>query len=289
MFTSGDLWAGVALPAGITFLVLLAAWRLTRRRMTARECRTWAGPLAVSTGFAAGYAAMFSWPALPPQDVIEWLPWLALPVAILGTWEAWQGPSLTARTATAAIVVPLAVGLIAWPLLARTTGHDEIGPLLLASVALLGFAWLLGGEELVGRLSAARFAMLHLTALIFASAALAISGSLLLAQIGLLLAATQMGALLAHGVLGRAGQARGVALVIGALYGGLLWYGTLYADLSRLCALLLLVAPQTAWLSIEMPRLFSSLRRAGVQVACVALVGGAALLLAWAASPAGEL
>jgi hypothetical protein len=217
------------------------------------------------------------------------LPWLTLPVAILGTWEAWQGPSLTVRTATAAIVVPLAVGLIAWPLLARTTGHDQIGSLVLASAALAGFAWMLGGEELAGRISAARFAMLHLTALIFASATLAISGSLLLAQIGLLLAATQIGALIAHGVLGRAGQARGVALVTGVLYGGLLWYGTLYADLSRVSALLLFGAPQTAWLSIEMPRLFSSLRRTSVQVAGVALAGGAALLLAWAMSPAGEL
>lgn len=285
MFTAGDIWAGVALPGGVSALVLLVAWRLTRRRISAGECRTWAGPLAVALGFVAGYAAMFPWPAMPPHDVIEWLPWLALPLAALGTLEAWGGPSLSIRTIAAAIFSPFTVGLVAWPLLAPTS----VGPWLLAGVTLLAFVCLMTGEELAGRVSAARFSSIQLAALLPASATLALSGSLWLAQIALVLAATQAGAFAAQAVLGRAGQARGVALVVGVLYGGLLWSGWLYAELSSYCALLLFLAPQAAWLTIELPRQFSSLRRAGIQIGCVALLAGAALALAWAGSPPGAL
>lgn len=289
MFTAGDIWAGVAVPAGVSALVLLAAWRLTRRRMSARECRTWAGPLALSLGFVAGYAAMFPWPALPPHDVVEWLPWVALPLGALGTLEAWGGPSLTVRTIAAAIISPLGVGLVAWPLLDRASGAGAMGPWLLAGATLLGFVGLMSSEELAGRISAARFSAIQLAALLPGCATLAVAGSMLLAQIALVLAATQTGSLVAHSVLGRAGQARGAALVLGGLYGSVLWYGRLYGELSSLCALLLFVASQAAWLTVEMPRRFTSLRRAGVQMGCVALTAVAALVLAWSGAPAGKL
>lgn len=287
MFTARDIWAGVVLPGGVSALVLLVAWRLTRRRISACECRTWAAPLAVALGFAGGYAALLPWPAMPPHDVVEWLPWLAPPLAVLGTLEAWRGPSLSIRTTAAAIFSPLTVGLIAWPLLAR--GESSVGPWLLAGVTLLAFIWLMTVEELAGRVSAARFSAIQLAALLPASATLALSGSMWLAQIALVLAATQAGAFAAQVVLGRAGQARGAALVVGVLFGGLLWYGWLYSNLSTLCAALLFLAPQITWLTIELPRQFSSLRRAGVQVGCVALLAVAALVLAWAGAPAGEL
>jgi hypothetical protein len=287
MFTARDLCAGVALPAGLSCLVLLVAWRLTRRRMSAYRSRSWAGPLAVGLGFVAGFAALFAWPELPPRDVVEWLAWLAMPLALAGTVEAWGGPSLLVRTIAAAAFSPLVVVLLAKPLLGRATVDGGVTSWQLATAAWLGLACLMTAGQLAQRVSAARFSAIQAATLVPASATLALAGSAWLGQMALLLAATQVGVLAAQAIFGRAALATGIALPLGVMFGGLLWYGCFYSNLSIWCALLLYLAPQIAWLSLEWPRQFSSMRRVGLQVASVALVACAALLLAWVNAPRG--
>jgi len=280
MLTSYEAWAGIALPAAVTALALIAGWRVGRRRLSASASRSYAGPLAVGLGFVAGYAALFEWPALPPHESLEWLPWCALPLAACGMFEA-ASPSLGARVLAASAWSPLIVTLIGWPLV----GGAGLSAWAAAGITLALFSLVIASEELANRVSAARLGAMYLAVALLASATLTISGSLRLGQIALVLAATQAGALIARPLLGRAGEGRGVSLVFYVLLTGLLGYGWLFSELSAASAALLLTAPQVGWLAIDSPRHFSSRRRAVMQVAVVALVAGLSLALAWWHAP----
>ena len=91
MFTWGDFLAGAVLPAAVTGGLLLAGWRLARWKYSARDSRTWVGPVAVAAGFMAGYLALFGWPGIPPHDAIDWLLPLAVPLGALGLLDSYFG------------------------------------------------------------------------------------------------------------------------------------------------------------------------------------------------------
>lgn len=73
---------GVGVPIGIAVVMLAAFVRPWRR--TSRTARSWVAGAAVSAAFAGAYAALFGWPSPPPPESWQWLPYLLLPVAILG-------------------------------------------------------------------------------------------------------------------------------------------------------------------------------------------------------------
>ncbi len=287
MFSAYDLGAAVALPCGLTALVVFAGWRLTRRRLAARASRTWTGPLATAAGFVAGYAATAGWPALPPGDSLGWLIWLALAVAALGTQIARHDQSTVLPWAGALLVAPLGIWLLAGPLVRQSDA--VLGPVVIGAAVMLGVAGLASGELLAERSSAARLAGIQGVSACLSGATLAVSGSLHLAQLATVLAATQLGCVLAHGALGRAGQGRGTALIFSTLHGGLLWYAYMFAALNSASAVACWLAPQAAWLAHQSPRQFSRWRRVIAQLALVALTACAALAWAWHLSPADAI
>jgi hypothetical protein len=280
MFTVNDLWAGVARPLVLTAATVVIAAHITRRRFTARDSRSWAGPLAVGIGFAGGYWSLFGWGGFPPLDASEWLLFLTLPLVILGTLDSLLHVGLPGTLLTTVVAAPSAMLLLSWPLV---KSHDTFQPdaLLLTVVAsALTVGWIVAMDALAARVSAARLSAILLVAAAPASVALGLSGSQRLAQIGGALAATQAGAMVAHLGLGHAGVGRGSMLVSGVLYAGLLLCGHVYAQLTLVNAVLLFAAPAVAWAAQIPGHRFDGRKRWVTQLAAVAAVAGWAMLRA---------
>jgi hypothetical protein len=281
MFTWTDVWAGMLVPAGMTAGVLIAGWRLARHAMSARDSRSWAGPIATGAGFAAGYLALFGWPGFPPAEAADWLVFLALPLAALGLVAAYLQMAMPLRAVLLAIAVPAVLWILARPLLTarEPMAGDTFARLMIASGA--GVVSLVALDGLSGRASALRQSAILLAAAVPAAAALVLAGSLRYAEIAAILAASEAGALAAYLVLGHAALARGSVFVVGTLLGGLLWCGHSYADLATSDALLLAAAPNMAWLAYLVPWRIGRLGQTVLQLILVAGVAGAAVARAW--------
>jgi hypothetical protein len=281
MFTSGDLWGGVAVPMAITAATLILGWRATRRRLGARESRSWAGPLAVGAGFAGGYWSLFGWGEFPPLDVTEWLFFLTLPLVVLGTLDALTRFPMHGRLVAGLAAALLAVSLLCWPIVATDDGFRNDTAVVVALGALLSVGCITSIEALAVRISGARLSAILLAAAVTASMTLVLSGSQRLGQTAGVLAATQAGTLAASVVLGRAAVGRATVLIFVILYAGLLLCGCGYASLTVTNALILFLAPNMAWLAWHWPDRFGIWHEALGQVALVAAVALVAVLRAW--------
>ncbi len=186
-----DFVGGILVPGAVTAVVLMAAWRWSRHRRSARESRSWAGTAALAAGFAAGYLALLGWPGFPPLDAVDWLLFLAGPLAALGLVEAYWRMDLAGRTLVMALAVPAALLLVARPLL-LASGANDVGPLLLGATAV-SVAAMLAAEVLAERTSAARLSAILLAVAAPAALVLLLSGSARLGMIGGALAAAQAG------------------------------------------------------------------------------------------------
>jgi hypothetical protein len=279
MLTWRDLLLGVVLPAVVTGSVMLAGWRLARHRYSARESRSWAGPLAVALGFIAGYLALFGWTGLPPHDAVDWLLPLAALLALLGTIDSYYRLTPPGRALLIAVAVPISFLLLAWPLLS-SPGQSEL-PLYLMLATAISVISLVAVDAVATRTSAGRLSALLLATTVPAAVVLGCSGSARLGLIATLLAATQAGAVGANIVLGRAGLGRGIVVVCGTLLAGLLWCGHLYAKLQTGDSLLLAIAPNMAWFGRWAPRRFGWLVHVAAQMGLVLAVAGLAAIRAW--------
>lgn len=273
MFTWTDILGGLVLPAIATAAVLVVAWRLTRRRLSAGDSRSWAAQLAVGVGFASGYLALFGWPGFPPPDVVDWLFFLALPLAVVGLADSlWQLGGWV-RIVSIAAAVPLVLWLAARPLLAA---GDELAAETTRSLALfaaVGIVSLVALDALAARYSTARLGAILLAVAIPTAVVATLGGSLRYGQIAMLLAATQGGAWAAGLVLGGAARGRSTVLVFGTLLIGLLWCGNQYAELTTPDALVLVAVANMAWLTM--------LPEGIVQLALVLAAAAIAVARAW--------
>jgi hypothetical protein len=281
MFTLCDLWAGIALA--LAAAAALAARWLTRHRLGASDSRSWGGPLAVGIGFVAGFWALLGWPDFPPLDANDWLVFLALPLALLGTLDAFARLPLQVRLASSTATVVGVLLLVSWPVIKDFESGWPEGTSAVAVTCALTIAWIFSLDELASRRSAAGVGALLLATLVPAAAVLVLSGSQRLAQTAGALAAAVAGWALAQRALGAAGIAAGVPLIVGALHGGVLLSGTLYAGLSLANLALLLAAVHAAWLAQPWVRRQGGILPALVQAALVGAVSCWALARAWLA------
>ncbi len=279
MFSAWEMFAAGVLPAAVSAMVLVAGWRVTRHRYGSRESRSWAGPPAVALAFAAAWLALFGWTGLPPQDAIDWLLPLTLPVMLLGLLESyyrWPPPAGVLAIAVAVAVTLLA---ISWPLLGASADDGMSGRLFVATT--LAMLTLIPLDLLAQRLSFGRMSAILFAVGAPAAIALGCSGSARLGLIATVLAATQAGGMAAGVVLGRSATARGVVLVFGTLLAGLLWSGYAYASLSVVDGLLLTAAPSAAWLGRWAPRRFGWSVNFASQIGAVLAVAMIAAVRAW--------
>lgn len=254
MLTSMDLWVGLALPAALAGGVLVAGWRIAHRRASARDSRSWAGPVAVAAAFIAGYWGLLGRPDLPPLDATDWLFYLAGALAVPGLADALLRLRLPARVVLITVAVAASFLVLGWPLL-RLEGEAAADARAQATIAaVLATASIVALDALAVRISAVRLSGVLLAVAVPAAVVVVLSGSQRLGQIGGLLAAIAMGMVAANVALGRAAVGRGTVLVFGTLLGGLLLCAHLYAELTTANAMLLAAAPNMAWLGYLVPK-----------------------------------
>jgi|GEM_PF-2439271 len=279
MFSAWEMFAAGVLPAAVSALVLVVGWRVTRHRYGSRESRSWAGPPAVALAFAVAWLALFGWTGMPPQDAIDWLLPLTLPLLLLGLLESyyrWPPPAGVLAIAVAVAVTLLA---ISWPLLGGGADDGISGRLFVATT--LAMLTLIPLDLLAQRLSFGRMSAILFAVAAPAAVTLGCAGSARLGLIATVLAATQAGGVAAGIVLGRSATARGVVLVFGSLLAGLLWSGYAQASLSVVDGLLLTAAPSAAWLGRWAPRRFGWSVNFASQVGAVLAVALIAAVRAW--------
>ncbi len=125
MMTMRDILTGILLPlAASALLMLLGIWSRLR----------WMGAIAVAAGFLAAYAATGR-PEFPPHDGVDWLFWLAGPMAVVGAAAGllWKGAGRNSVTTPRgpSVVASGIVGAALGGLLAAVAAYVVARPLIL--------------------------------------------------------------------------------------------------------------------------------------------------------------
>ena len=266
-----------ALVAGVCFSI---AWRVWRRKRLAEHAH-WGGALAFGLGYISGHVTLLSWPALPPAKAMDWLPYMAGLLAVLGVAQRYWGVRWYARWpvragASALVSAILLRGYLehTWE---RTEGLVWIGGLTAAMVAL----W-----DTLERLSSKRTgASLPLSLWLIcaaASGAFVMTGSASLSQLaGSVAAVCGAAVVLAWWAPGLSLQG-GALAVFAPVYAGLLMQAYFYSQLPLESAVCLYAAPFVLW-SGEQRRIhfMKPWKAAIVRLLILALPLVIALGLAW--------
>ena len=276
MFLLQQLLPGVLVAVLISGVFAIAGrlWRTNN----------WADALALAIGYAGGHAMTAGWPAFPAPEATQWLPYFALAAMLLGVLDALLRPAGSLR---ALIWILCCMGLLRLLLSAKFQYGWSLpeGVLWIAGLAA-GMLVLASSLDAAVRRDTSISSPLILTILACGTGvALMLSGSMLLGQLAMVLAAA-LGAILAAAfLLPKAVEGRGVVPVAVALLASLWLSGCFYSDLPSASALLLAVSPFPALLLISLSEKVPSWRdvllRAGVVIIPVAI----SVFLAFRASP----
>jgi len=276
MFLLKQLLPGVLAAVLISGLLAIAG-RLWK-------ANNWADAVALGIGYTGGHAVTAGWPTFPPAEATQWLPYFALAVMFVGVLDTLLRPAGSLR---AVIWVLCCVGIL------RLLLHSKFqygwslpeGVLWIASLAA-GMLVLAGCLDAAAQRDASISLPLILTIVAGGTgAALMLSGSMLLGQLAIVLAAA-LGAILGVAfLLPKAIKGRGIAPVAVALLSGLWLSGYFFADLPSASALLLAAASIPAVMLVPFSENISRwkglLLRAGVVIIPVAI----SVFLAFQASP----
>ena len=317
MITVRDILWGVLLPAAVAAVTILGG-ALLGRMWRARRALV---PIGIGAAFAAGLAALLQRvPPAPPLDSVDWLFYAAIVVGVVAAVDSisWDVPvAHDASVPHDARVLDYASGesraprggLLFW--LARFTITLALATVLVWLLVrpLLVFNW-------TGPAGYLRIALVALTAslLWFALDALARRAggramALAMALVAALSALTimlsgsqklgQLGGLLAAGMFAGAGlglffpllmTARAMVFVYVMLHASLVLTASehVYASLTTLNAILLLIAAPLGWLALLVPARRPGARAAALFVAMAAPAAGAAILAAIAFARAAQ-
>ena len=276
MFLLQQLLPGV-LAAVLISGVFAFAGRLWR-------ANNWADAVALGMGYAGGNVVTAGWPAFPPAEATQWLPYFALAAMFLGVIDALLRPAGSLRML---IWMLCCMGFLRLLLSAKFQYGWSLAQGVLWIVGLAaGMLMLAISLDAAVRRDRSISSPLILTIVASGTgAALMLSGSMLLGQLAMILAAA-LGAILAAAfLLPRAVEGRGVVPVAVALLASLWLSGYFYSELPLASALLLAAASLPALFMISLSERLSSWRavvmRAGIVIIPVAI----SVLLAFLASP----
>jgi hypothetical protein len=276
---------GVVLPAVTASAALLAIWR-PWRKAASPSGTIGAGALAIGLAYAAGYAALVGWPPFPPVEATQWILYLLVAAAGLCLLER-----MTSRPPNWLLwgfrvgLVAVALVLILRPMMTYSwsPGRTAVwlaGLCILALVFWLELEWVLPGVEALSS-----WFVLTIVA-VGCSLCLAVSGSLLLGQLGGVLAAAAAGATFPAFLPGGRTIDRASVRVPAVILTCLLLSGYFYSELPAISALLVTVAPLAAR---SVPQASLAGRRpfivAVVRGAAVAVPIVVAVIIAFASSP----
>jgi hypothetical protein len=248
------------------------------------------GPAAVALALGAGEIAAHgvnAMPAFPPVEVTDRIPWLVLAALLLGICESIRPSPGWARWENRMLLILLAMGLILGPVLGATWPSRSDLAWQGGLVVLLLVVWA-SLEVLAARRSTAVLGPSLLVVAASAGASLLVSGSLVLGQLGLGLASTLAAVWVLSWWLPDRSMSRGGVPVLVASYAALLIEGHVYSALPLASAVLLAVAPLTAWAGFVGLSRLAPWQGALLGAAATLVPAGVALGMAVAASPSYE-
>lgn len=279
MLTLRDIVFTVALPAAWSAIVLLIAWRPWRGRAPIAE-RFWGGPLALAGSLTLSFVgALRGPPPFPPNEVTDWLPYIAVAAAVIGMADATLQIPRNVRWAIGCGCIAAATWLLIRPLPAETHSLlTKLGWLVMRAVIWGGWWIAIDALSHDSRGASVPRDLLIVTA--SSALVLMMSGSKLLGLLGGSLAAS-LAVFVAVGLFAELSMARGGVLVLATLLSGLLICGLFYASLSRGNAvLLLLAAVLTAAGRFRPVRNLTGWKQHVVRIVLVSVPAGLALALA---------
>jgi len=276
MFLLKQLLPGMLAAAVISGLFAIAG-RLWR-------ANSWGDAVALALGYAGGHVVSVGWPAFPPAEATQWLPYFAILVMFVAVLDTLLRPAGLVR---ALVWFLLCAGILR---------------------SLLGSKFQYGWSPLEGSLWIACLAagMLVLTAILDRAAqrdvsisfplilaivaggtavALMLSGSMLLGQLGFVLTAV-FGTIVAVGfLLPRAVPGRGIVPVAVVVLSGLWLSGYFFAELPAASALLLAASSIPALMLVLSDEGGNPRRGLVLRATVVAVSVALAVFLAFRASP----
>jgi hypothetical protein len=238
---------GLVLPAVVAAAALVVAFVLAK--LSGRgSSGPWKIALALGAGYLAGHIAI----AWPSSDVTDRIPPLAVAAMVLGMLEAtWPGPPW-ARWENRLLLSALVVGLIVEP--ARASLEETQGLrgfwIAMGIVGLVIFASWTNLEALAARVRGVAIALPMLVVAGGMSAVLALSGSMLLGQLGGALTAALAAAWIASWRGEPLSLSRGGVPVLVVVLSALALEGQVYSPAPGKTTMLALVAvaPFALWI-----------------------------------------
>ena len=264
---------GMSVTAVVAFIAALAT-----RWLSPAWTKQIAFAVAAGGAFAAGYRWSLGWPAFPPTDATQWLLFAGIAGIFLGAAYGFCESNRAGRLISFGLLLFGTLSLILAPKFRAGWTFGEGAPWVVALV--LGGSLLGCSIDASLRRQSGRLPLLWLLVLAGgASAALALSGSVLLGQLAGLLAAVVFG--LNAASLAGANTGRAIVPAVSVLLTGLIACGYFYADLPWSSVLLLALGSLAGLFGQGL----SSIRRDLVRAAIAGLPVAAAVALAFKASP----
>jgi hypothetical protein len=269
------------LPGILAALLLSGVFTIVGRLWKANS---WADAVALGTGYAGGHVVIAGWPPFPPAEATQWLPYFGLAVALLAVVDTLLQPPGAVRGLVwffccAGILSLLLVSKFQynWSLLA--------GVLWIACLAagMLVFTSFL--DSAARRDRSISFPLILAIVAGGSGLALMSSGSMLLGQLAIVLAAAFGAIVIVGTLLPNAINGRGIAPVSAALLCGLWLSGYFFSELPSVSALLLAVSPIPALMLVLFDESGNPRRGLLLRAILVAVPVALAVFLAFSVSP----
>lgn len=268
------------LPAAIIAMMVAACVCGCALCLRDKRAQAALGPLALGLAYLSGHLFITGWVPFPPADTTNWLPCFALAGAVLGAFcgvfpaKSWVRVFIFALVSGGALKLLLKPKFqYGWSLSQGWTWVVCLGSAILLLALIV--------DALVRRTATAvEVPAFLLITCAGTFGALMLSGSMLLGQFAVVLAAAVFGSLIL--AVGKGAMGRGIVPVFSLILGTLLISGYFFAELPAVSAVLLAWAPVLALAPISIP---SRLLAFGARAALVSVPVIAALLLAFRSSP----
>jgi hypothetical protein len=249
------------------------------------KANSWTDAIAVVVGYAAGHGVTAGWPAFPPIEATQWLPYFGIAVTLVAVIDTMLRPPDSVR---ALIWFLCCAGILSVLLTSKFqygwslwVGVLWIAGLATAMLVLTSFL------DRVARRDASISLPLILTIVAGGTGlALMLSGSMLLGQLALVLAGAFAAIVIVGMLLPNAIYGRAIAPVSATLLCGLWFSGYFFSELPLVSGLLLLVSSIPALMLVMYDESGNPRRGLLLRTILVAVPVALAVFLAFAASPA---
>ncbi|MFW5967446.1 MAG: hypothetical protein ACOCV2_08010, partial [Persicimonas sp.] len=132
---------GVALPAVLSAIFLVLAWRPWDGDKTATRAGFWGGALGLAVGYLAAHVFIAGVPDVVPSDDVDWMAHMALLAGVVGLLESKfyrsRAATLIGRTVAIAATFWLTLGFMVEHHWEGTTGLLIIGLLTIATLEMV--------------------------------------------------------------------------------------------------------------------------------------------------------